>query len=69
MDMSFKIIRPYKLAEMMGVHRATIHRMELRGDLPPRKQFSKRIIGWKETDILEWMEGKDVNMSVQEAVK
>jgi predicted DNA-binding transcriptional regulator AlpA len=68
--MSFKIIRPYQLAEMLGVHRATIHRMEKRGELPPRKQFSKRLIGWDSEEIHEWYESRDKDISeVEEPVK
>ena len=67
--MSFKIIRPYQLAKMIGCHRATIHRMEKRGELPPRKQFSKRLIGWTESQIEEWMETRDVDISEGEPAK
>lgn len=68
--MSFKIIRPYKLAEMLDCHRATIHRMEKRGQLPPRKQFSQKLIGWEETVILDWLDTRDKDISeTQESAK
>jgi predicted DNA-binding transcriptional regulator AlpA len=67
--MSFKIIRPYQLAEMLGCHRATIHRMEKRGDLPERREFSKRLIGWTETDIQEWLENTKKDISDGELSK
>lgn len=67
--MSFKIIRPYQLAEMMGVHRATIHRMEKRGDLPNRREFSKRCFGWTESEIDQWLEDSRKDITEDEAVK
>ena len=67
--MDFKIIRPHKLAEMLGVHRATIHRMEKRGDLPARRQFSKRLIGWSENDIQGWLESTKNDISQEGATK
>lgn len=66
--MGFKIIRPYQLAEMLGVHRATIHRMEKRGELPERREFSKRLFGWTESDIDEWLENSKRDIS-EEAAK
>ena len=68
-NMSFKIIRPYQLAEMLGVHRATIHRMEKRGELPKRREFSKRLFGWTESEIHEWLESTRKDISETEAVK
>ena len=54
------------MAAMMGVHRTTIFRMEKRGELPPRKQFNKRLIGWTEKDIQEWLESRDRDISENE---
>ena len=61
--MKIKLIKPIQLARMLDVHRATIHRMEKRGDLPPRRQFSKRNFGWTEDDIMEWLESTKKDIS------
>lgn len=58
MDNSLKILRPSDLAEMLSVSRVTIWRMEKRDELPPRKKFSNRCVGWLESDIKEWMESR-----------
>jgi len=51
-----KFIRPAKLAEMLSVSRSTLWRMEQNGELPPRRQISKRCVGWIESDILQWLQ-------------
>lgn len=53
-----KIIRPSELAEILSVSTVTIWRMEKRGELPPRKQISSRVVGWLESDIKEWLENR-----------
>ncbi|MCA1753449.1 MAG: AlpA family phage regulatory protein [Spirochaeta sp.] len=67
--MRFKIIRPFQLAEMLGVHRTTVHRMEKRGDLPKRRQFSKRLFGWTEKELQEWLESSQTDVRELEGQK
>lgn len=58
MENSMKIIRPGELAEMMNVNPVTIWRMQKRGELPPRRKFTNRCVGWLESEIREWMENR-----------
>lgn len=51
-----KFIRPAELAEMISVSKSTLWRMEKKGELPPRRQLSKRCVGWVESDILQWLQ-------------
>ena len=53
-----KVIRPNQLAKRLGVSTVTLWRMENRGELPPRRQISQRIVGWIETEIDQWLENR-----------
>ncbi len=50
------IIRPGQLSKLIGVSKVTIWRMEKSGDLPPRVQIGQRLVGWRTSDIDEWIE-------------
>ncbi|OAN61023.1 transcriptional regulator [Balneola sp. EhC07] len=53
-----KILRPTQLANQLGVSKSTLWRLEKSGELPKRITISERIVGWKESDIEEWLEEK-----------
>ena len=53
-----RIIRKPELAKILGVSKQTIWRMQKRGDLPSRIQISKRVVGWRETDIEAWLDSR-----------
>ena len=53
-----KIIRPTQLANQLGVSKSTLWRLEKSGELPKRVTISERIVGWRESDIEEWLEKK-----------
>lgn len=55
MNSSLKIIRPAELAKILSVSQATLWRMERRNELPPRKQISRRVVGWPEADLIKWL--------------
>ena len=55
-----KIIRATELAKKLTISKPTLWRMEQRGELPPKIQISKRISGWRESDIQEWMEKREI---------
>jgi predicted DNA-binding transcriptional regulator AlpA len=52
---SLNIIRPAELAKILSVSTATLWRMERRNELPPRKQISRRVVGWVESDLIQWL--------------
>ena len=51
------ILRPNQLAARLGVHVATLWRMEKQGLLPARIQLGARAVGWRESEIIDWMKG------------
>lgn len=53
-----RIIRKPELAKMLSVSKQTLWRMEKRGELPSRIQISKRTVGWRESDIKEWLNNR-----------
>lgn len=55
---SMKLIRPIQLAKLLGVSKSTLWRLEKSGELPKRVTISERIVGWKESDIEEWLESR-----------
>jgi predicted DNA-binding transcriptional regulator AlpA len=40
------LVRPKDAAKLLGVHRNTLDKMEKRGELPPRKRITARLVGW-----------------------
>ncbi|MFH5885509.1 helix-turn-helix transcriptional regulator [Halalkalibaculum sp. DA3122] len=58
MEKSLHILRPSDLADMLNVSRVTIWRMQKRGELPPRKKFSNRCVGWDSRTIENWFESR-----------
>lgn len=55
-----QIIRTGKLADLLGVSRTTIWRMEQEGKLPPRVRISEAVSGWLASDIEKWLEGNRI---------
>lgn len=55
---NLQIIRPKELASLLKVARQTVRNMEKRGELPKRKKFGNRCVGWMQSDIEEWMESR-----------
>ncbi|MEL7832769.1 helix-turn-helix transcriptional regulator [Fodinibius sp. Rm-B-1B1-1] len=58
MSTDLKIIRVSDLAEMLNVSRVTVWRMQKRGELPPRKKFTNRCVGWKQSTIEDWFDSR-----------
>ncbi|QLG87999.1 AlpA family phage regulatory protein [Chitinibacter bivalviorum] len=46
-----RIMRVKEVALRVGVSRSTIYRMLLKGKFPPSFAISRRCIGWRESDI------------------
>ena len=60
-----KIIRARELAKKLTISVPTLWRMEKRGELPPKVQISKRISGWRESDIAEWMKSREISEPIE----
>ena len=50
------IIRPKELAELLSISIPTLYRMINNGELPPKVQIGKRAVGWRRSQIEDWME-------------
>ena len=65
--MTGPILRAHQLAELIGVHRTTLWRWEQAGAFPRRRSFGPNTVGWLESEITEWIEGRSpVDASAQE---
>lgn len=50
------LIRPRDLAEKLSISLATLYRMKKAGELPPQVKIHERAVGWKVSDIKEWLD-------------
>lgn len=55
-----KIIRAKELAKILTISVPTVWRMEQRGELPPKIQITKKISGWRESDIEVWLKEREI---------
>ncbi|WP_441001139.1 helix-turn-helix transcriptional regulator [Fodinibius sp. SL11] len=51
-----ELIRPKQLADLLSISIPTLYRMINEGDLPPKVKIGKRAVGWRRSQIEEWME-------------
>jgi prophage regulatory protein len=49
------ILRIGQLVEKIGLSRSSILRMEKEGEFPKKIILSKRVIGWLESDVNDWL--------------
>lgn len=59
-----RILRLAEVEALCGLKKSTIRRQELAGEFPKRVQISQRNVGWKLSDLREWLE----NISSKEPV-
>lgn len=59
-----RIIREPEVLSLMGICHTTLRRMEKDGEFPKRRRFSKRLVGWSEREVRNWvverLEGEEV---------
>lgn len=53
-----RIIRKKEVQLATGLSDTTIWRMERLGEFPARIQLGTNSVGWLESDIISWIEGK-----------
>jgi predicted DNA-binding transcriptional regulator AlpA len=51
-----RIIRSKEVQELTGLSRTTIWRLERSGKFPARVPLSSNIVGWRYSDIFDWIE-------------
>lgn len=52
------ILRQPEVCRITRLSRVTIWRLERKGDFPPRLRLSSNAIGWRESDILAWINNR-----------
>lgn len=51
-----RLIRPKELQEILGISEATLYRRMKEPDFPDKVRISSLAIGFKETEIEDWIE-------------
>jgi prophage regulatory protein len=53
---NLSLIRPNQLADLLSISIPTLYRMISNGELPPKVRIGKRAVGWRRSQIEEWMD-------------
>ncbi len=56
--MTDKILRCQDVQEVTGLSRSTIYRMMTRDDFPKATKLGIRAIGWRQSVVADWIEGR-----------
>lgn len=56
--MSDRILRRKDVEELTGLSRSTIYRHVGAGTFPAPIQLTKRLIGWRESAIADWIDSR-----------
>jgi predicted DNA-binding transcriptional regulator AlpA len=51
-----RIVRAKELQELTGLSRTTLWRLERRGEFPDRVPLSGSSVGWRYSEVMEWMQ-------------
>ena len=57
------ILSTAQVADMLGVSRRTLDRLEERGELPGKVQLSPRRVGWRKTAIQAWLSSRETKLA------
>lgn len=53
-----EIVRPRELPIVTGISRTTCWRLERAGDFPKKIQLSAGAVGWRMTEIMDWLKAR-----------
>lgn len=53
-----RIVRPKEIKSITGLSPVTIWRMEKIGQFPKRSKLSTQAVGWRLTEIHDWMQNR-----------
>lgn len=56
--MQDKIYRRPDVESLVGLSRSTIYAMIADGTFPKPIKLGKRAVGWRQSDVLTWLEGR-----------
>ncbi|MCZ6576511.1 MAG: helix-turn-helix transcriptional regulator [Acidiferrobacterales bacterium] len=51
-----KVLRTPQVIQLTGLSRTTLWRLERRGQFPARLRLSENSVGWREDEILQWLD-------------
>ncbi len=57
---SFSLLRPKDMIDILGCSMAELYRKQNDDDFPPKFKISERIVGWKQQDVLEYINAHKV---------
>ena len=58
MTLKDRILRKKEVLEMVGMCYVSIWKMMARGEFPRSIQISPRAVGWRESEILDWLKSR-----------
>jgi prophage regulatory protein len=61
--MPLPIYRRPELLKLTGLSTSTIYDMMARGDFPRPVRLGKRAVGWRESDLIAWLESREQAVS------
>lgn len=64
-----RIIRIADVQVLVGVGRSTVYRWEAEGAFPRRRQVGPGVVGWLESEVLEWLASRPVAVADAPAVR
>lgn len=59
-----KLIRPNVLAKKLGISTSTLYERMKQPDFPRKVQIGKKAVGFRESEIVEWMERNTVESPI-----
>lgn len=54
-----RILRRPDVLKITGLSASTLERMERQGKFPQRVRLSRSTVGWREDEIIEWVDSRD----------
>src|SRR5262249_53376442 len=55
-----RFLRGHEVLTRTGLSRTTIWRLERFGNFPARRRLSPNTVGWRESEVEEWIASRDV---------
>jgi len=59
------LVRPKEAAAMLGISRKHLYALAARADFPERIRISGRVVGWRVSDLEQWITSKSAPLSAQ----
>ena len=60
-----KILRRPEVERITGIGRSTIYDWMARGEFPQPLKLGARAVGWRESDLLAWLESRQPRTAAQ----